>query len=164
MRPTQAHYNAVTESPRMLHQFLRLYQEVSQHLHGLRILKRYMFLLTPSFMKLLMHELSKQSPFFPTVHQQKVVAPGDEIMSDIGLRAVAIDGRFLVQEGFYNARISYYDRGRGTKFERNYGTVFLGPFCESGWAFSASINIRSASSLYHTGNALQFLEVDEGFQ
>ena len=67
----------------MFHQSLGLYQEVFQHLHGLRILKRYMFPLTPSFTELLMHELSKQSPLFPPVHQQEIVAPGDEIVSDI---------------------------------------------------------------------------------
>ena len=76
-----------------------------------------------------------------------MVAPGDEIMSDIGIRAVAIDGRFLVKEGFYNARIIDYNRGCMTKFERNYRTVFLGPFCESASVYLASIIIPSASSL-----------------
>lgn len=137
--PTQAHNNAITESLRMMHQFLRLYQKVSQHLHSLRILNCYMISLTPSFIQLLMHELSKQSPFFPSVHHQKVVAPGDEIISDIGMRTVAIDGRFLHKEGFYNTSIIYYDRCCRTKLERKYGTVFLGPFCKSVRAFSAII-------------------------
>lgn len=68
-------------------------------------------------------------------------------MNDIGMRAVAIDGRFLVKEGFYNAGTSYYDRGCRTKFERNYWTVFLGPFCESRSVFLAGMNIANASSL-----------------
>lgn len=65
---TQAHDNAVIESLGMQHKSFGLYQEVSQHLHGLRILKRYMFPLTPRFVELLMYELSKQSPLCPTVH------------------------------------------------------------------------------------------------
>ena len=76
-----------------------------------------------------------------------MVAPGDEIMSDIGMRAVAIDGRFLVKEGFYNATITDYDCGCRTEFERKNRTVFLGPFCESGSVSLASVDILNASSL-----------------
>ena len=129
--PTQAHDNAVTESPRMSHQSLGIHQEVFKHLRGLRILKRYVFSLTPSFIELLMQELSEQSPLFSMLHNQDMVASGDEIMGDIGRRAIAVDGRFLVNEGFNNATIRDYNRGCWTKLERNYGTVFLGPFCES---------------------------------
>lgn len=70
-----------------------------------------------------------------------MVAPGDEIMSNIGMRAVTIDGRFLVKEGFYNATSIDYDCGFRTKFERKYRTVFLGPFCESGSVSLASVDI-----------------------
>ena len=94
-----------------------------------------------------------------------MVAPGDEIMSDIGMRAVAIDGRFLVKEGFYNATIIDYDCGSRTKFERKYRTVFLGPFCESGSVSLAGVDISSMDQVpYHTGNELHLLESDEGFQ
>lgn len=94
-------------------------------------------------------------------HDQKMVTSSDEIMGDIWKRAVAVDGRFLVNESFYNATISDYNQGCRTKFERNYGTVFLGPFCESGSALLANINNPSAWSVFHTGNAPHFLEVDE---
>ena len=72
-----------------------------------------------------------------------MVAPGDEIMSDIGVRAIAIDGGFLVKEGFDNATISDYDCVCRTKFERKYWTVFLGPFCESGSDSLASVDVPS---------------------
>lgn len=65
-----------------------------------------------------------------------MVAPGDEIMSDIGMRAVAIDCRFLVKEVFCNATIIDYDRGSVTKPKRKDRTVFLGPFCEPVGLFS----------------------------
>ena len=80
------------------------------------------------------------------LHSQEIVASGDEIMRDIGRRAFAVDGRFLVNEGFYNATISDY------KFTiavvgpslRNYGTVLLGPFCKSGSFWLANTNSLSA--------------------
>lgn len=127
----------------MSHQSLGTHQEVFKHLHGLRILKRYMFSLTPNFIELLMHELSEQSPLFTKLHNQEMVTPGDEIMRDIRRRAIAVDGRFFVNEGFNNATISDYNRGCWTKFERNYGTVFLGPFCESGSFWLANTNSTS---------------------
>ena len=144
----------------MSHQSLRIYQEVFEHLYSLCILKRYMFPLAPSLMELLMHELSEQSPLFSMPHYQEMVASGDEIMCDIWKRAVAVNVRFLVNESFYNATISDYNQGCRTKFERNYGAVFLGPFCESGSVWLANINNPSAWSLCHTGNAPHFLEVD----
>lgn len=103
-----------------------------------------MLSLTPTFVKLLMHEFPKQSPLFPILHHQEMVASGDEIMRDIGRRAVAVDGRFLVKQGFCNATIGYYNRGCRTKFERNYGTVFLGPFCEPELVWLASIESPSS--------------------
>lgn len=94
-----------------------------------------------------------------------MVAPGHEIMSDIGTRAVAIDGRFFVKEGFYNATIIDYDCGFRTEFERKDRTVFLGPFRESGSVSLASVDISSMHQVsYHTGNGLQLWESDEGFQ
>lgn len=141
MELTQAHDNAITESPRMSHQSLGLHQDVFEHLHCLRILKRYMFPLTSPFMKFLMYQLPEKFPLFPIVHHHKTVALFDEIMGDIGRRAVAINSRFLVNERFYNASITDYNGSCRTKFERNYGPIFFCPFCESESVLLASINI-----------------------
>ena len=73
-----------------------------------------------------------------------MVTSGNEIMRDIGMRAVAVDGRFLVNQGFYNARTTDYNCRCRTKFERNYGTVFLGPFCESGLGLVSKLSIPSS--------------------
>lgn len=81
------------------------------------------------------------------------------------MRAVAIYGRFLVKEGFYDATITDYDCGCRTILERKDRTVSLGPFCESGSVSLASVDISSMHQVsYHTGNGLHLLESDEGFQ
>ncbi len=131
----------------MPHQSFGLYQDVFQYLHGLRILKCYMFSLIPSFIKMLIYKFPKQSPLFPIIHHCKRVPLGDEIMSDIRMRSVAINGRFLVKESFYNARIIDYNRCCRAKFERKYRAVFLGPVCKSGSIFLASVDILNVSSL-----------------
>jgi len=75
---------------------VRAQAKVSHHLHRLCILQFDVLFLDHALHKILMDDFAKTSPHISVVHDEQMVATGDDVVANERRGAIAIDGALLV--------------------------------------------------------------------
>jgi hypothetical protein len=75
---------------------VRAEAEVSHHLHGLCILHFDVLFLDHALHKKLMDDLAETSPHISIVHDEQMIATGDDVVANERRGAIAVDGALLV--------------------------------------------------------------------
>ena len=83
----------------MPHVVFWVHHEIMNHLNGFRMLHVNVMFLTDRLHKILVHKLPDLAPFLTIVHNQKMIASGDQAGYD-GRRSVAEDIAFLIHQLF----------------------------------------------------------------
>ena len=105
---------------------LRIEHKVPHHLRRLRILDMNMLLLTHGLHEILMHQFPDLPPRFAIVHNEKVIALGDQSSHD-GLGPVAVDVALFVEQILDELAVGNDERGVGESLEAEYTAVLSRP-------------------------------------
>ncbi len=111
----------------------RIDHEIPHHLRRLGVLHPYMLLLAHGLHEILMHQFSHLAPPLAIVHDEQMVALGDEVRDD-GVGPVAVDVAFLVEEVLDEFAVRDDEGGVGEAFQAEDAAVFARPLRQSdGW-------------------------------
>ena len=94
----------------MNHVIRRVYHKVSHHLSRLRVLNMDVLLLAHGLHEILMHQLPDLPPRLAIVHNEEVIALGDQSRHDRS-RSVAVNVAFLVEQIFDQLPVGYDECG-----------------------------------------------------
>lgn len=111
----------------------RIDHKIPHHLRRLGILHPYMLLLAHGLHEILMHQLPHLAPPLAIVHDEQMVALGDEVRDD-GVGPVAVDVALLVEEVLDELAVRDDEGGVGEAFQAEDAAVFARPLRQSdGW-------------------------------
>lgn len=110
---------------------LGLEHEIPHHLGRFRILEYDVFFLDHGLHEVLVDCFAEATPEVAVVHDEEMVAAGDQAVADVRRRPVAVDGAFLVYELLDGAPVCEDDGGAGPELEGIHAAILLRPFRES---------------------------------
>ena len=128
---TQRHGDTVAKPLRMQHMILGPCEEIMHHLTCLGMLKFPVLLFAHGFHEGLVDQLPHRPPSLPVLHHQDMISLRDQIRNK-RLRAVAVEGTFLIQETLDILPVADHKRGVLEPFQGKDTSIFLGPFGHPG--------------------------------
>lgn len=114
----------------MQHVVFRHGEEVVQHLLGLCFLHLPVLSFAVGLHEILMDDLAEHAPLLPVLHDQQMVALGDQVRYQ-RCRPVGVYVALLAQEGLDQFSIRDDHRRVVVSLQREHSSIFLGPFGKS---------------------------------
>ena len=95
---TKTHDNTVAKALGVVHQAVRIGQEILTHLRSFGLNQFYMLFFTKLLAEFLMDKLAEQPPLLAVLHDEKVITMGNKIIRNVRSWPVTVNGGFLVDK------------------------------------------------------------------